>query len=103
MRLVLHFIVTTIIKLIVFGVPVSFVAQWCDVEPTWKATAFMAFCIFWADCVFDAREGALGSSAKQDDPSAVKKRKAAADVMTPAQVAAEARKLMRDWNPKPGR
>lgn len=90
------------IRSIIFGVPTAFVAQWCDVQPTWKSIAFMVFCIIWSDCVFDSKEDRSGRSAKPGDPS-VNNQKAAAVVMTPAQVAAEARKLSRDQKPKPDR
>jgi hypothetical protein len=79
------------IRSIIFTIPVALVAGWCDVPPTWKSMAFMAFCIFWDDRVFGGKK----DSAKQGDPSVAKQRKAAADVMTPAQVAAAARKLAR--------
>jgi uncharacterized protein len=38
-------------------------------------------------------------SAAQDNPQAADNRKAAANVMTPAQIA-EAKKLAQDWKPK---
>jgi hypothetical protein len=82
------------IKAIIFGVPTTFVAQWCDVPPTWKSIAFMMFCIIWSDCVFDTKGSESSQSAKQGDPS-VNRQKAAAVVLTPAEVAAEARKLSR--------
>ena len=88
-----RFAVTTAIRLIIFGVPVNYVAQWCDVQPTWKSAAFMTFCIIWSDCVFD-KSGRSSPPAKQDDP--VNRRKPTAAVMTPAEVAAEARKLSRE-------
>jgi hypothetical protein len=50
------------------------------------------FCIFWSECVFGSKED---RSAGESDPSALKHQKAAAVVMTPAEVAAEARKLSR--------
>jgi hypothetical protein len=82
------------IRSIIFAVPVAFVAQWCGVPPTCKLMAFVMFCLFWHDCAFGGKD-----SAKQDDRSAVRRRKAAAIVMTPAQVAAEARKLARGSQP----
>ena len=81
------------IRSIIFAVPMVYVAQWCDVPPTWKSMVFMMFCIIWSDCVFDAK--ASGRSASQGDSSAANHQKKAAEVMTPAQVAAEARKLSR--------
>ena len=87
-----RFGVTMAIRLIIFSVPVAYVAQWCDVQPSWKSAAFMMFCIIWSDCVFDRKSS---PSAKPVDPS-VNRRKPAAAVMTPAEVAAEARKLSRE-------
>ena len=84
------------IKSIVFGVPATFVAQWCDVQPTWKSIAFMMFCSIWSDCVFGSKEDRSGPSAGESDLSAAGNPKAAAVVLTPAQVAAEARKLSRE-------
>ena len=80
----------TAIRSIIFIVPTAFVAKWCDVPLTSKSALFMMFCIIWSDCVLGAREG----SAKQGDPPAADKRKGTA-VLTPAEVAAEARKLTR--------
>ena len=88
------FAVKLAIKSVIFGVPTAYVAQWCDVPPTWKSMAFMMFCIIWSDCVFDTKGSGSSQSAKQGDPS-VNRQKAAAVVLTPAEVAAEARKLSR--------
>jgi hypothetical protein len=96
-----RFAVTTAIRLIIFSVPTAYVAQWCDVQPTWKSVAFMVFCIIWSDCVFDTKEDRSNRSAKPGDPSAASNQKAAAVVMTPAEVAAAARKLSREQRPKP--
>ena len=79
------------IRSIIFAVPMVYAAQWCDVPLTWKSMVFMMFCIVWSDCVSDTK----GRSAGQGDSSAANHQKKAADVMTPAQVAAEARKLSR--------
>ncbi len=89
-----RFVVKMAIRSIIFAVPTAYVAQWCDVPPTWKSMAFMMFCVIWSDCVFDTKSGGSSPSAKQDDPS-VNKQKPAAVVLTPAEVAAEARKLSR--------
>jgi hypothetical protein len=51
--------------------------------------------------VFDTKSS--GRSTTQDDSSAAGNQKAAAVVMTPAEVAAEARKLSRGPKPKPDR
>jgi hypothetical protein len=93
----LRFAVKTGIRLLVFAVPTSYVAQWCDVQPTWKSTAFMTFCIIWSGCVFDTKED---RSAKANDPGSAGNQKAAAVVMTPAEVAAAARKMSRQQQPK---
>jgi hypothetical protein len=90
-------IVGTGLRLIIFLIPTALVARWCDVPLTWKSVAFVVFWSVWHGCVFGERE----ASARQDDRSAVDNRKASAEVMTPAQVAAEARKLAGE--PKPDR
>ena len=97
-----RFAVKTGIRLVIFSVPTAYVAQWCDVQPTWKSMAFMMFCIMWSDCVFDTKGSRSSPSARQGDPS-VNHRKPAAAVMTPAEVAAEARKLSREPKPFPDR
>jgi hypothetical protein len=74
---------------VVFIIPTGFVAYWCDIQPTWKSMAFMAFCIFWSGFAFD---GAV-DSFRRDDASAAKTKKKTTDPLTPAQVAAEAQKL----------
>jgi hypothetical protein len=38
-----------IVRPLVFVLPLIVVAQWCDIEPTWKIAALTFFCIFWAD------------------------------------------------------
>jgi hypothetical protein len=96
-----RFAVKTGIRSVIFGVPTAFVAQWCDVQPTWKSIAFMMFCIIWSDCVFGSKEDRSGPSAGENDPPTARHQKAAAVVLTPAEVAAEARKLSRE--PKPDR
>jgi hypothetical protein len=83
----------TAIRSIIFILPTIFVAKWCDVPLTGKSALFMMFCIFWSDCV--------SGSAKQGDPPAADKRKGTA-VLTPAEVAAEARKLTRHDFDDPG-
>jgi hypothetical protein len=82
------------IRSIIFAIPVALVARWCDVQPTWKSMAFLMFFCFWYDCAFGGKD-----SARQGNSSAAGNRKAAAIVMTPAQVAAEARKLGRRSTP----
>ena len=93
-----HTIVDMIVRSIVFAVPVALVAQWCDVQPTWKTVAFVAFCIVWAGCV-EPTQDRNSSSSEPDDRSAAGKRRAAAEVLTRAEVAAEAQKL----TPRPTR
>jgi hypothetical protein len=92
-----RFAVKMAIRSVIFAVPVAYVAQWCDVPPNSKSMVFMMFCIIWSDCVFDTKSS---RSTTQVDPSA-KHRKPAAAVMTPAEVAAEARKLSRGPKPQP--
>jgi hypothetical protein len=87
--------VEIVIRTIIFVVPISFVAQWCDLPPTWKSAAFLAFYLFW----YDFACGTKAYPASRDDPSAQNNRKAAANAMTPAEVAAEARKLGRQQRP----
>jgi hypothetical protein len=94
----LLFALKTGIRLLIFAVPTAFVAQWCDVPSTWKTMAFMTFCIIWSGCVFDTRED---RSAKANDPASAGNQKAAAVVMTPAEVAVAARKLSREQKSKP--
>jgi hypothetical protein len=84
------------IRTFIFIVPTAFVAQWCDVALTDKSIIFVMFCVIWHDMAF----GTKPDSPKQDNPTALKTRKAAV-AMTPAQVATEARKLGH-W-PKPDR
>jgi len=95
-----RFAVNIAVRSIIFATPTAYVAQWCDVQPTWKSMAFVMFCVFWSECVFDTKGGASRQSAKQAGPS-VNQRKPAAAVMTPAEVAAEARKLWREPKPFP--
>jgi hypothetical protein len=77
------------IRSVIFIVPVALVAYWCDVQPTWKLFAFVFFCKFWSDVVFNAKD----DSTRQDEQAAAIKRKVA--MLTSAQVAVEARKLTR--------
>jgi len=77
------------IRSVIFIVPVALVAYWCDVQPTWKLFAFVFFCNFWSDVVFNAKE----DTTRQDKRAAVLERKVAA--LTSAQVAVEARKVTR--------
>jgi hypothetical protein len=87
MKTFMLFLVDMIIRSIIFAVPVAFVANWCGIEPTWKTVAFVAFCIIWSGCVDRP------SSSEPAEPSPADKRKTPAEVLTRAQVAAEARKL----------
>jgi hypothetical protein len=74
---------------VIFIVPVTLVAYWFDVPPTWKLFAFVGFWSFWSSVVF----GAKADSAKPDERPTVTAR--TVEVMSPAQVAAEARKATR--------
>ena len=80
------------VKLLIFAVPTAYVAEWCDVPPTWKATAFVIFCIIWSDCVLNIRQD---RSAKAGESIAANNHRTASAVMTPAEVAAAARELSR--------
>jgi hypothetical protein len=92
-----QFFVETAIRSIIFIIPVFFVAQWCDVAPTWKTAAFVMFCFIWNDITSGPKQESVASG------DGVARRKPAAAAMTPAQVAAEARKLMRESKPRPRR
>jgi hypothetical protein len=86
--------VDVIVRSIIFAIPTALVAQWCGVPASWKSVAFLMFCCFWYDCVF---------TGKPDTPKPDAPRKAAATVMTPVEVAAEARKLGRESRPRSDR
>jgi len=86
-----RFIVGTGIRALLFALPVAWVAKWCGVPPTWQSAAFMAFCIFWSGVVFDGKRDEDG----RDTPPAPEKPKRTVVLLTPAEVAAEARKLAR--------
>ena len=34
---------------ILFGMPLPFVASWCDLQPSWKLMAWTFFCIMWSE------------------------------------------------------
>ena len=86
-----RFIVETGIRAILFALPVALVAKWCGIPPSWESAAFMAFCIFWSGVLFDSRK----DSATPDNPPAPEKPKRTVVLLTPAEVASEARKLAR--------
>lgn len=81
------------VKALIFAIPVAFLAAWCDVPTTWKSVGFVLFCMLWSDAI-DAAADRHFPSSKLDDPVAASE-KAAPIVLTPAQVAFEARKLTR--------
>ena len=87
-----RFLVGTGIRALLFALPVAVVAKWCGVPPTWQSAAFMAFCTFWSGIVIDERKDA----DRHDNPSAPEKPKRTVALLTPAEVAIEARKLLRD-------
>ena len=99
--LLLSSLFETLIRLVIFAVPVGLVAQYCDVAPTWKTAAFVMFFSFWFDCVFGARGDR--SFASRAEPDASRKRNASVPVLTPAQVAEEARKLTPAYRPAASR
>jgi hypothetical protein len=86
-----RFIFDTAIRGMLFALPVTFVAKWCGVPPTWESPAFMAFCIFWSSVVLDERS----ASGERHNPPVPWQPKRAVVLLTPAEVAAEARKLVR--------
>jgi hypothetical protein len=79
------------IRAILFALPVALVAKWCDVQPTWKSAAFTVFCIFWSSALFDERP----TSGERDNQHAPERPKRTVVLLTPAEVAAEARKMAR--------
>jgi hypothetical protein len=81
----------TAMRLIIFTFPVSLVAKWCDVPPSWKSAAFVAFCIVWSGVVFAAKD----DSATQDDQPVVEKPKRTVALLTRAELVSEARKSTR--------
>lgn len=81
--------VETAIKAVIFALPVSWVATWCGVPPTWQSVAFMAFCIFWSGVVFAKRQ----EEANPDARGATETPKRTVPMLTRAEVATEARKL----------
>jgi hypothetical protein len=83
--------IETGIRAVLFAIPVAYVAQWCGVPPTWKSAAFVAFCIFWSSAV----SGERPTSGERDNPPAPEKPERTVVLLTPAEVAAEARKLAR--------
>jgi hypothetical protein len=80
-------LVELMIRSVIFAVPVAFVAQWWEVEPTWKTVAFVAFCMVWSGCL------ERSSPSRPDEPSEAGSRKGPAEILTRAEVAFEARKL----------
>ena len=34
---------------IIFGLPLPFIASWCDLQPSWKLMAWTFFCIIWSE------------------------------------------------------
>ena len=82
----------TAIRLAIFTFPVSLVAKWCDVPPSWKSAVFMAFCIVWSGVVFGSKD----DSARQDEPPPAEPPKRTVAQLTRAEVAFEARKLTRE-------
>jgi hypothetical protein len=84
--------VETAIRLVIFTVPVAFVATWCGVPPTWQSAAFMAFCIIWSGVVFAEKV----EEANQTARPAAETPKRTVGLLTRAEVAFEARKSTRE-------
>ena len=82
----------TAVRLVIFTFAVSAVAKWAEVPPTWKSAAFVAFCIFWSSVLFAAKD----DSATQDDQPVAEKPRRTVALLTPAEIASEARKLTRE-------
>ena len=76
------------IRSVLFILPVTLVAYWCEVQPSWKLFAFACFWSFWSGVVFHEKE-----PARENDRQPAIERKV--ETLTPAQVAAEARKSTR--------
>jgi hypothetical protein len=38
-----------VVRPIVFTVPLSIVAKWCDLQPTWQLFVWTFFCLVWSD------------------------------------------------------
>jgi hypothetical protein len=88
----LRFGINTAIRFAIFVFPVSWVAEWADVTPSWKLAVFVAFLLIWSDIVIGAKD----RSAAQDDPPVTEKPKRTVTPLTRAEVAFEARKLTRE-------
>ena len=73
----------TAIKLVIFTFPVSLVAKWCDVPPSWKSAAFIMFCIVWSGVVFGSKD----DSATQDDRPVAEKPQRTVALLTRAELA----------------
>jgi hypothetical protein len=85
-------LVETAIRLVIFTVPVALVATWCGVPPTWQSAAFIAFCIVWSGVVFAEKV----EEANQTALPAAETPKRTVGLLTPADVAFEARKSTRE-------
>lgn len=92
------------IRSLVFAVGATLMAWVCDIPPTGKSAAFMLFCAFWSGFVFDGWKRSAKNGFKsglENESSAVASRKAATEVMTPAQVAEAAHKTTRKPTSEP--
>jgi hypothetical protein len=86
-----RFIFDTAIRGVVFALPVAYVAKLCGVPPTWESAAFMAFCLFW----YHAVSGERPTSGERGNPPAPEKPERTVVLLTPSEVAAEARRFAR--------
>ena len=80
------------VKAVIFAIPVSLLAAWAEIPATWTSVAFVLFCMLWSDAI-DAATDRHFPTPKPEDAAAAEPPKAAPAVLTPAQVAFEARKL----------
>ena len=79
------------VKAVIFAIPVAIFAAWAEIPATWASVAFVLFCMVWSDAI-DAAADRHFPNASPDASATNRAPKAAAVVLTPAEVAREARK-----------
>ena len=77
------------VKAVIFAIPVAIFAAWAEIPASWTSVAFVLFCMLWSDAI-DAAADRHFPSSSPDDAATDAAPKA---VLTPAEVAREARKL----------
>jgi hypothetical protein len=80
------------VKAVIFAIPVAIFAAWAEIPATWTSVAFVLFCMLWSDAI-DAAADRHFPSSSPDDPATAAAPKTVTAVLTPAEVAREARKL----------